>query len=184
MTELEIASYLDRGMATADRERVENHMVDCAECRENVTEAEQLIRKVRRPRHFARFAGLAAIAAAALVVFAPQLKRETQPPDRVTRDAAAPSALAVYEPAESVANQPARFVWAAAPGATSYRITLSAADGTTVWSATINDTTATLPASVILEREIKYVWFVDANLPDGSAQSTGLRELIVSSARN
>jgi len=183
MNELEIASYLDRGMAAAYRERVEDHMVDCAECRENVAEAEQLMRKVRRPRRFATFAGLAAVAAAALVVFVPQLTRQTQPLDRVTRDAAAPLALAVHEPAESVAKQPTRFVWAPAPGATSYRITLSAADGTTVWSATVTDTTAALPARVLLEPLIKYVWFADAILSDGSAQTTGLRELIVTDAR-
>jgi hypothetical protein len=65
----------------------------------------------------------------------------------------------------------------------SYRITLSAADGTTVWSATVTDTTAALPASVTLEPRIRYVWFVDAALSDGSAQTTGLHELIVGDTR-
>jgi hypothetical protein len=181
MNELEIASYLDRGMAAADRERVEDHMVDCAECRENVAEAEQLIRKVQRPRHLAQFAALAAIAATAFIVFVPQLTRQSL--DRVTRDAPAAAALSSYEPAVSVAQQPARFVWAAAAGATAYRITLSAADGTTVWSATVSDTTAVLPTSVVLEPQTRYVWFVDATLPDGSSQSTGLRELIVTDTR-
>jgi hypothetical protein len=183
MNELEIASYLDRGMATADRERVEDHMVDCAECRENVAEAEQLIRKLGRPRYLARFAGLAAIAAAALVVLVLQPTRQTQPLDRVTRDAPAAAPLAAYEPAETVPQQPPRFVWAAARGATTYRISITEADGTTVWSTTVSDTTAALPASVILQPHVKYVWFVDATLPDGSAQSTGLRELIVADTR-
>jgi hypothetical protein len=179
MNDLEIASYLDRGLSDADRARIEDHMVDCSECRHNVAEAQQLVATLRRPRrHVFAVGGLIAVAAAALIVVAPQLKRSGQPLDLVTRDEIASSALEVYEPTGDVLRRPANFVWGSARDAVSYRITLSSAEGTTMWSASVPDTTAALPDSVTLRAGTKYVWFVDAILGDGSTRSTGLRQLI------
>jgi hypothetical protein len=43
------------------------------------------------------------------------------------------------------------------------------------------DTSVMLPASVTLDRDARYVWFVDAILNDGTTKSTGLQQLRVSS---
>jgi len=181
MNDLEIASYLDRGLSAQDRSRVEDHLVECSECRENVAGAEQLMTKLRRPRRLAAFAGLAAVAAAALFVVSPALMRARQPLDLVTRDAGTSSTLVAYEPIATAENQSIRFSWAAAPDAGSYRFVLSTPDGTTVWSFTGTDTSVMLPASVTLDRDARYVWFVDAILNDGTTRSTGLQQLRVSS---
>lgn len=180
LSELEIASYLDRGLSNTERGRLEDHLVDCSECRHSVAESQHLIAKLRRPQRLATFAGLGgllAVAAAALFVVAPELKRRDLGVERVSRDAIESTALAAYEPAGNTVKFPIRFIWGAALGAVSYRITLSSAEGTPVWSANVTDTTATLPDGVTLQRDTSYFWFADAILNDGSTRSTGLRQL-------
>ncbi len=177
MNDLEVASYIDRGLSDADRSRVEDHMVECPECRDNLAEAQHLVAKLRRPRRIAALAGVFAVAAAALFVITPALTRARQPLDLVTRDATASSALAAYAPEGDARNQPLRFVWGSAPDAVSYHFTLSSADGTTVWSFSGPDTSAVLPATVTLNRAVNYVWYADAILNDGSTRSTGLKPL-------
>nr|AIA17971.1 Putative zinc-finger [uncultured bacterium] len=178
MNDLEIASYLDRGLSAHDRSRVEDHLAECFECRENVAGAQQLVAKLRRPRRIAALAGVLAVAAAALFVISPALTKGREPMDIVTREATRSSALAAYSPIAAPSSQrPLRFVWGAAPEALSYRFTLSSADGTKVWSTSGPDTTAMLPANVTLAPTTKYLWFADAILPDGSSRSTGLIEL-------
>jgi len=176
MNELAIASYIDRGMSAADRDRAEDHMADCSECRRNVAEAEQLVRRLRRPRRFVELTSIAAVAAAGLIVFSPKLLQRG-PQDRITRDAEA-EALTAHQPVAGAFKSPVRFVWGAASDAISYRITLSTADGSRIWSASITDTTAVLPPDVTLQPGTTYVWFADAIRADGSAQTTGLHPIV------
>lgn len=180
LNELKIASYLDRGLSDVDRTSVEDHLVDCSECRRNVAEAERFLASFRRSRRtvvLSTFGGLIAVAAAALFVVRPQLARENPVGSRITRDATEAIGLAVYEPLGRIAAYPVQFIWASAPGAITYRITLSTADGTTLWSANVTDTTATLPRRVTLQPGGNYVWFADAIFGDGSTRSTGLRQV-------
>ena len=182
MNDLEIASYLDRGLSDQDRSRVEDHLAECFECRENVAGAQQLMTNLRRPRRVAALAGLVAVAAAALFVVSPALIRARQPLDLVTRDANTSSTLAAHASPATAGNQSTiRFSWAAAPDVGSYRFVLSTADGTTVWSYSGADTSVTLPENVTLDRDSTYAWFVDATLNDGTTRSTGLQQLRVPS---
>jgi Putative zinc-finger len=173
MTELEIASYLDRGVSPLDRDRIENHLVECVACRENVTEAQQLLRHVRKPRRVFITGAVLAVAAVAVVMIRPQRSND----QLVSRDAAAASrALPVYAPEGQVQPSRAGFIWGADSDAVSYRITVSLPDGSTVWSGNDTDTTVILPDSVRLRSGERYVWVVDAILSDGSTRSTGLKE--------
>lgn len=186
MNELEIASFLDRGLSNTERQRVEDHLFDCSECRDNVAETQALVEKLRRPKRFASFVGiggLVAVAAVALFVVAPRFKPQNTDNPRVSRDAIESAVVAVYEPASNPTALPVRFAWAAVPGARIYRITLSSAEGTTIWSASLTDTTVILPDTVKLQNNVDYAWFVDAIMDDGSTRSTGLRPLVVASQR-
>jgi hypothetical protein len=77
-------------------------------------------------------------------------------------------AVSVVAPTEGedISGTPA-FTWRAVPGATAYRITVSRADGDSVWAATVRDTTARPPASVALPEGDLYYWYVDVLLADG-----------------
>ena len=180
MNELAIASYLDRGLSDADRGILEDHLVNCSDCRRSVAEAQGFLATFRRPRRVVALGGLGGLAAAAaiaLVIFRPQFSPEYPASGRVRRDAIEARALAVYEPFGRITPYPVRFTWAAAPGAVTYRVALNSAEGTPLWAASLTDTSVTLPRNVTMRPGVNYVWFADAILSDGSTRSTGLRQV-------
>lgn len=174
MTELEIASYLDRGLSNSSRDRIEDHLAECTECRTNVSEAQKLIATIGRPRHLTKIALWGALAAVAALVIVPQVTQR-QTGGRVSRDVL-PTTIAAYSPIESAEPGIIRFVWGSVPGAASYRVTLSTTDGTMLWSRNLSDTVSVLPPDVTLEPGVDYVWYADAALSDGSSVTTGLKE--------
>lgn len=177
MNELQIAAYLDRGLSVADRESLEEHLATCAECRANVVETQELLAKVRRPRKAFYGIGLIAIAAAMLFMIKP-LPRSA---DRVAtaplmRDVPTTAQIVAYGPTGDVNLRSVRFAWAPVATVMTYRLSVSGADATPVWSASVSDTLAVLPDSVHLQPGKRYYWVADALLSDGSTRTTGLRE--------
>ncbi|MEP7327273.1 MAG: zf-HC2 domain-containing protein [Gemmatimonadota bacterium] len=177
MNEFEVAAYLDRQLPSSDRERIERHLANCVDCRLEITETSHILARGRRQR--LGFAGgiLLATAAALLLVMRPVMVRAPEgpvsPPLRETADIAP---LIGYGPSGEVTFRSLRFVWGSAPNATAYRLTVSAADGVPVWSASTLDTIVILPDSVRLQAGRRYFWLADALLDDGATRSTGLRE--------
>ena len=169
MRDLEMAAYLDRRLSEPDRERAEAHLAECAECRREFREVRGLLNRSARPRRLLVGAGLLA-AAASLVLF---LRPSVIDP---LRGGGAPPLLPVYGPTGDASLASLRFVWAAAPGAAGYRLTVSGGNGIPVWSGSVTDTVFVLPDSISLGVDQRYVWIVDALLADGSARSTGLHE--------
>jgi hypothetical protein len=169
MRDVEVAAYLDRRLSGPDRERAEAHLADCAECRREVQEVHRLLNHSARPRRLLLGAGLLA-AAASLVLF---LRPSVVDP---LRGGGTPPALTAYGPTGDAPLASLRFVWAAAPGATAYRLTISGGNGVPVWSGSVADTVFALPDSVALGPDQRYVWIADALLADGFSRSTGLHE--------
>jgi len=169
MTDVEMAAYLDRRLSAGDRERAEAHLADCAECREEMVQGRGLLRRAGRPRRIVVGAGLLA-AAASLFLF---LRSPVVDP---FRGGETPPALTAYGPTGEVSPAALRFVWAAAPGATGYRLTISGGNGVPLWSGSVTDTVFALPDSVTLGADQRYVWIVDALLSDGATRTTGLHE--------
>lgn len=179
MNELEIAAYLDRRLTSVERERVESHLADCAECREEMIESHKLLRRARRPRVLFLI-GVAAAAAVVTLLIGPGLLRQSSmTADSLVRDDGAPSAIVAHGPIGEVPVASLRFVWAAVPGAATYRLTVAQVDGKPVWTGSGSDTAVPLPDSVSLTPGGRYVWVADALLGDGSSRSTGLREFLV-----
>lgn len=177
MNEFEVAAYLDRRLQPPDRERITRHLANCADCRLEISEMSYLLARVRRRRVV--FAGgiLLATAAALLLVVRPVMVHPAEDlASPALRETGGNASLIGYGPSGEVAFGSIRFVWGAAPSATTYRLTVSGADGVPVWSASTLDTSATLPDSVRLQVGRRYFWLADALLDDGATGSTGPRE--------
>ncbi len=177
MNELEIASYLDRGLSAADRDRIENHLSECEECRASVTEAQQLVGQIRRPRRFVAIGGVVAAAAAVtMLLVRPDTVKRNGPVERAGSSSSALSSLNAYSPLGERSSRRGEFVWSSAPDVVSYRLTVGKSDGSTIWSSSGTDTMVVMPDSIHLDARQGYVWIVDAILGDGSTRSTGLKE--------
>lgn len=169
MRDLEMAAYLDRRLSEPDRERVEAHLAECAACRQEFREVSALMSRSARPRRLLVGAGILAAAASLFLFLRPSVVDPL-------RGGGPPPAIAVYGPTGDASLASLRFVWAAAPGAAGYRLTVSGGNGIPVWSGSVTDTVFVLPDSISLGVDQPYVWIVDALLADGSARSTGLHE--------
>lgn len=175
LSDSEMARYLDRRLSPEERDRIEDHLASCAECREQTLGAQQLLGRARRPRFIVAGSALAAAAAVLILIARVEPAREQSvPPLRgVARDNIA---LTAYGPIGDAKRENLRFVWGSASGAVSYRLSVTASDGAQVWSHSGVDTVSSLPRSVGLRAGVRYLWVVDAVLRDGSTRSTGLRE--------
>jgi hypothetical protein len=178
ISDAELAAYLDGNVASADRERIESHLADCDECRRHLIEARKVLGGIGRTRGLRIAATLAA--AAVVLVF---VRFEVWP----TRESAAPlvrggtisRGITAHGPSGDVSGKGLAFVWSPVSEAASYRITVSRADATPLWSQSTTDTIVTLPPSVVLQHGQTHLWVTDALLLDGTTRSTGLREFRV-----
>jgi anti-sigma factor RsiW len=174
MTEAEIAAYIDGTLSGPSRERAEAHLASCVECRYDLVESQKVLRGMRRPRKAVIVGTLAAAAVATFLIARPSATPVEREP--VVRSDGVAVLLRAYGPIGPTARAGLRFVWAEAPGAQSYRLTVSRENGVGVWSSSGTDTVATLPDSVTLNPSERYFWVSDALLSDGATRSTGLRE--------
>ena len=177
MTELELAAYLDRNLDPMDRARVERHLVECRECREEVRQTEAAVFRARGPRRLA--AAVAVVGAAAvfaILAFPGLVPRRGTAGQETLRTAGEVPRLAAIGPVNEVPGARVRFVWGREAAATMYRLTLTAAQGVPLWTASTADTVLALPDSVRLRARTSYYWMTDALLSDGTTRSTGLHE--------
>ena len=174
ITDLEIATYLDRRLPPEQLDRVEAHLAACPDCREELLATRGMVRRVQRPRKLAAAAALAATTA--IVLLLPVLvPRDVPAPQPQLRSRVQPSPLIAYGPLGETGTRLPTFVWAAVPGAASYRLTVTGEGGESVWSDNGADTLRTLPDSVVLHSGASYWWVADALIMNGTTRSTGLR---------
>jgi hypothetical protein len=173
----QVVAYLDRMVPRAERDRIEAHLAECAECRDEIVEARELMRQARRPRRLLINGGFVAVAAALLFVVWPSLHgRGANPSSPTFRDGVTSSALVAYAPIGEASRADLRFVWKPDPDATTYRLTLTSEAGAPLWAQSGTDTSVILPDSIVLRRDERYFWIVDALLANGGTRSTGLQE--------
>jgi anti-sigma factor RsiW len=174
VTDTELAAYLDRTLTPSERDRVEDHLAGCPDCRQQLLETKKLLERVRRPRTL--LVGGALAAAAVLIFLVVRPESGTTDQHTLMRSDGAAGPLVAYGPLGTTASVGLKFVWSAAPDRESYRLNVSRMDGQPVWSSSGTDTMAILPSSVVLRPNERYYWVVDALLSDGTSRSTGLRE--------
>ena len=61
-------------------------------------------------------------------------------------------------------------------------VTVADAGGDPVWRTETRDTAVVLPPDVSLEPGARYVWFVDALLPDGGSATSGVHRFEIASS--
>jgi len=176
LNDLELAAYIDRGLTPGERNRIESHLGDCADCRAAATEASLLLARARTSRW--RIGASAAAAAAVLLLISAPVARRVAERNSAYRGEQNHVSLVAHGPAGEVSRNALRFVWAPAPRAVSYRITVTTSGGATIWSQSRADTVAPLPDSVRLVPGAHYFWVADALLSDGTSRSTELREFV------
>lgn len=163
----EVVGYIEATLPPAERARVEAHLSVCEDCTSELAAVSRLRRPAPRP---GLRLGLAAAAAAvaAVVLLAPRAGRPSAGGEPPVRGEGAPTAVGIVAPtADATLREAPVFTWRALPGATAYRISISRADGDSVWAAIISDTTVRAPAGVLLPSADAYYWYVDVLLPDG-----------------
>jgi hypothetical protein len=162
LTSGEVAAYLDKALAPSDRSRVEAHLVDCAECRNELVEVTQLLRtRPHRDRWVLPVGTAAAAAAVLLLVMWPRQRTESSGPgyrEPAVTTTVAPVAVA---PSGAIATA-AQLVWTAVPHADRYRLTLFDSVGTVLWERETGDTAASLPDTLRLKSGASYFWKVAA----------------------
>lgn len=179
-----IAAYLDRALGDAERQRVEAHLVACAECRDEVAEVAGVLASPRRSWRWVPLAGLAAAAVLTLMLVRPG--PEQPGGGAVVRG---PTSVDVRRPAVELVGPLVRdatpaggltFVWRAVGADAHYRLVVTDERGDTVWTATTADTAQRAPAGGPMRQGRTYFWYVDALLPDGRSAVSAVRELRLS----
>lgn len=174
----EVAAYVDRAVGQAERDSIEAHLADCAECRDEVIQVSRFRRVAERRRRW-----LFVIPAAAAAVLAVVLLPSKEPGGPVLRDGAPElgPVLTLVSPAESAATPrggpPTSFIWRSLDSIASYRVTVTDDSGDVVWTTSSADTAVQMPPSIRLRPDRRYFWFVDALLPDGRSVASELRTL-------
>ena len=179
LSSTQVADLLDERLDPGDRDSVITHLSTCAECRHEVAELHGALSRANERRPRARWIAGAAIAAAAVValVTVPRLTSSPamlgdKPGSTRTSPAAveSPVQIRIVQPADSaVVSSAVVFTWRSAGTDASYILTVQDGAGAMIWSTTVSDTSAALPASVKLASGTPYFWSVDARLADGSA---------------
>ena len=179
----DLAAYLDGRLNGQELERVESVLADSPSAREELVDVSRMISTIpeRKPvlRRRWMLPSLAA-AAAVVLVTVPSLSRKpverkvesdrrAVPDDDIRLRTLAPSDGATLN------EDLPMFLWSALPGAT-YRLTVTTAEGETVWQTSTGDTAVSLPASTRISRGASYYWSVDALREDGSSATSGVLE--------
>ena len=183
-----LAAYLDRALPAAERRDADDHLADCATCRDELVAMSKLVAGRAPVRQWPRLAGYVAAVAAAAIAFAVIARWRAAPGpssdpgarmrDSTQADGASRRAVEVVAPAEgdTVTPRELRFAWHPfGPGAT-YRFKLANDTSFVLLKLDTADTTVALPDSVQLVPGRSYSWWVDALTTDGRAASTGVRQ--------
>ena len=172
----EVAAFVDRALDAAARERIERHLMQCADCREEVVGVSAIVAERRRPRQ-RRLQWVAAAAAAAILVVA--WPRATREPDVVHREApltaiAAPLALAP----RGETTDPLAIRWTSVPRADSYRARIYDDQGSVLFERETTDTVLTI-TGVRLAAGQRYYWKVEARTGFDRSTASELTEFIL-----
>ena len=178
ITDHHAARYLDGSLSSRDRERVEGHLVDCDECRNEMRAHARLLRSQKSRKQWYLGSSVAAAAALVLLVVGNPFSTST-PEESVLRgplDAGNSMILAVGpESGATIGRDALTLVWNPIQSEVRYHITLTNALGDDLWSTNTVDTSVTIPADVNLVTGESYFWYVDALLLDGSSVTSGTR---------
>lgn len=181
----QLAAYLDRSLSDEERDRIEDHLAGCDECRGLLLGTTATLRGERRRKRAATMSGTAAAALVISGLFFIVPPSSTPESPRLRGDApdvrGASTALEAVSPGDgtAVATGSAVLVWRAVEGVARYRITVSDPESNVVFEGDIADTTLSLGSIGPLVPGEAYVWYVDALMADGTSLTTGVHSFSV-----
>lgn len=182
LTSAEIAEYVDRALPVEEQARVEDHLVECEVCREELVAANRLVRTlpVRRNRRLIGIsaATAAAIAAILLLQSAEDITGPRGPlrggePQAESGDIADVAAVAPMD-RDVVTADSVVFVWRSVESDALYEFTLTDGSGDILWTTSTGDTSLMLGPEAGLRREQQYFWYVDALMSGGRPATSGV----------
>jgi putative zinc finger protein len=163
LTPIEVASYVD-GVADPDvRARMDTHLAECGDCRDEIVDASRIASAWSRNtgRHAAIWIPLAAAAVLVFILVGPNSVR-----DRELEHREAPVTTTVLPRAIApvgVTDSLPQLLWTSVPNTDRYQVRLFAADGSVLWEQATTDTSAIVPATVGLQAGRAYYWKVEAH---------------------
>jgi hypothetical protein len=160
---MEIAAYVD-GVASADvRSRIDTHLTECLDCRDEIVDASRIAATMSRTKRARTTIWIPAAVAAALVfiLVRPNFVRD---PGMEHREAPVtttglPRALAPVGIMDSLP----RLLWTSVPNADRYQVRVFSADGSVLWEQATTDTVASLPSTIDIQAGRTYYWKVEAH---------------------
>lgn len=187
LTTGQVASLLDKRLPEPDRRMAIAHLSVCAECRHELAELERAIKDGAIERRSARpwimiTSGVAAVLMMAVlpITLGQWRSAHVGPPAAATRASAslspddAPTPIVAVAPDDgALTDTTPTLIWRSAAIGASYRVAVQDTSGTVIWSASVVDTTVSIPPSARLVHGRRYFWLVDARLRDGTSTSTG-----------
>lgn len=163
LTDVQLTQYLD-GVATPEaRARIDAHLAECAECRDEIVQTTEILASLRRAAWRPRGAALwlPTLAAAALVFILVRPAPREEPPNAHREPPVTATILPrIVAPNGAVDSVP-MLVWRSVPNADSYLARVFLADGSVLWEQTVTDTTA-LPRGVHFAPGVTYHLRVEA----------------------
>jgi hypothetical protein len=168
----QVAAFVDHRLQGTERAAVESHLAECADCRAEVIEVERLVGGVRRYRTRSLVVGGLAIAAGLLLVVSTLQHRGGRPDNGNLRGAGANAVIPVG-PTGVMQRSGLALTWHGTGGGSTYKVTLSNAAGSTLWTTDTRDTTVAVSADIVLAPDVEYQWVVDALLPQGTSRTSG-----------
>jgi len=168
----ELAGMIDGTLSPAERQRAEQHLAECDDCREELATSTQVVAS-GTPATVRRFPWrhLVPLAAGILLVVwirrPAERARVTSEPERAAPVSSAH--ITTVAPAEdaAVGARALRFAWHPLESSTGYSVVVKDASGATVWKGDVADTVLALPDSVRLLPNTPYVWRVDGQREGG-----------------
>lgn len=185
----EVAAFIDGTNAGEDRERLEAYFADHPSARRELVQASRIVSTLPAERsrntRWAQVSGLIAAAAVAVVLLRPgdppPKPVESSPSQRGVTDESQPITVVAPGAELTMTGADRAFVWRSIEGAT-YRLIVLDADGKTILLQSTSDTTVSVP-SKFADSGGTYYWSVDAQAPDGSSVTSGVREFTITSRK-
>lgn len=168
----QVAAFVDHRLQGTERAAVESHLAECADCRAEVVEVERLVGGVRRHRARSLVIGGLAVAAGLMLVVSTVRHRGAGSDDGNLRGIGA-AAIVPVGPSGGVSRAGLTLTWHGTGSGARYKVTLSNAAGTTLWSTDTPNTTVAIPDTIDLPAGAEYHWIVDALLPQGTTRTSG-----------
>jgi len=172
----EVARHAAGASPPEERARIEAHLAVCERCTDDMVAAWRYVgRRRRRPALLGW--GLAAAAAVAGLLLLPS--RAPSPSGSSLRGTGADSerVLSVVTPRDrELVSPPVVLTWRSHPDMVTYKLSLTTANGDSVWALATADTSTRLPDTLRLGPGLDYFWYVDGLRANGRSVSSGVHQ--------